>query len=90
MRAPRAAAGSLSQGLVGPTANSGFNPYTAGERHYGGGRNFPTSGSVNKQGYAQRDNEARARRNALLQRMQQEQAGNYQSQAINRPMRPGS
>ena len=86
----RASLGSFAQGLTGPKAGGGFNPYTAGTKHYGGGRNFPTSGSVNRAGYAQRDNEAQARRNALLRRMQQEQAGNPMAADVNRPMRPGS
>jgi len=64
---------------------TGFNPYSAGIKHYGGGRNFPTSGTVNKQGYAERDNQARARRNAMLQRLQQEQAGNYMDPNVLRP-----
>ena len=86
-----AAMRSFANGLVGPKkGGGGFNAYSAGAKHYGGGRSFPTSGAVDKLGYAKRDNEARARRNALLRRMQQEQAGNFRSADVNRPMRPGS
>lgn len=67
------------------TGQSGFNPYAAGDKHYGAGRNFPTSGTVNRQGYAERDNMVRARRNAMLQRLQQEQAGNYNHPSVLRP-----
>ena len=82
---------SFTNGLVGPKAGGGgFNPYAAGNKHYGGGRSFPNMGASDKQGYAKRDNEAAARRNALLRRMQQEQAGNYRSPDVNRPIRPGS
>lgn len=72
------------QQLARPAA-SGFNPYAAGNKHYGAGRSFPTSGSVNKLGYAQRDNQAAARRNAMLQQLQNTQAGNYMDPSVLRP-----
>lgn len=52
--------------------------YSAGRRHYGSGRLGPNVGqAMDQSGYAQRDNKARARRNALLQQMQQMQSGNF-------------
>jgi hypothetical protein len=56
-----------------------FNPYAAGNKVYGGGRSFPTSGAVDKLGYRERDLATRARRNALLRRLQAMQAGKYMS-----------
>lgn len=55
---------------------TGFNPYAAGQKVYGGGRLFPTIGPVDKSGYRTRDRAARARRNALLRRMKAIQSGN--------------
>lgn len=72
------------QQLARPAA-SGFNPYAAGDKHYGAGRSFPTSGSVNKLGYAQRDNQAAARRNAMLQRLQSMQGGSHMDPSVLRP-----
>jgi len=74
----------MPQQMARPAA-SGFNPYAAGNKHYGGGRSFPTSGSVNKLGYAERDNKAAARRNAMLQRLQAEQAGAHMDPSVLRP-----
>lgn len=81
---------SFAQGLgmpqpTGDIAGGGYEPYAAGQKHYGGGRNFPTSGSVNHQGYAERDNKAAARRNAMLARLQNIQAGNYLDPSVLRP-----
>lgn len=58
---------------------SGINPYSAGEKIYGGGRSHPTMGPVDKLGYAERDLKHRARRNAILRKMQAKQDGNYAS-----------
>lgn len=80
----------FSQGLgmpqpVSDIGGGGYEPYAAGSKHYGGGRNFPTSGSVNHQGYAERDNKAAVRRNAMLSRLQNMQAGNYLHPSVLRP-----
>lgn len=64
-------------------AGGGFNPYAAGPKRYGiTGRPNATSGPVSPQGqagYDQRDQEAKARRQAVLQRMQAAQNGNFMS-----------
>jgi hypothetical protein len=63
----------------------GFNPYAAGAKLYGPtGRLNATQGHVSldgMKGYKQRDNEVQARKQAVLQRMQAAQAGNYLSPA---------
>lgn len=62
-----------------PPGMKGFNPYAAGNKHYGGGRNFPNMGPVSGQGmlgYNQRDNEARAKKNAILRRLKGQATGN--------------
>ena len=56
-----------------------YNSYGVGDKVYGSGRPMPTIGPVDKAGYKQRDRLAAARRNALLRRMQQAQAGNFMS-----------
>lgn len=56
-----------------------FNSYAAGNKVYGGGRNNPTSGPVDKLGYRERDAIIRARRNALLRRLKATVAKNYNS-----------
>lgn len=56
-----------------------FNSYAAGNKVYGGGRSFPTMGPVDKLGYRERDAKTKARRNALLRRMQAGQAGKEMS-----------
>lgn len=48
----------------------GFSPYAAGSKHYGGGRTNPTSGPVDPLGYVQRDAAIKARRNAILRKLQ--------------------
>lgn len=62
-----------------PKATYDFNPYAVGNKIYGGGRSFPTSGPVDPQGYRERDLQTKARRNALLRRMKAQQSGNYLS-----------
>lgn len=54
-----------------------FNPYAAGKKRYGGGRDAPSLGPNDPLGYAERDAKASARRNAVLRRMQKERVGNY-------------
>lgn len=51
-----------------PQGGAGFNPYAAGNKVYGSGRPAPTYGQVDKTGYAMRDGQAAARREALLRR----------------------
>lgn len=46
-----------------------FNPYAAGRKVYGMGRDFPTMGPVDKSGYRKRDAEARARKRAVMRRL---------------------
>jgi len=64
-------------------AGGGFNPYAAGPKSYGiTGRPQATMGPVSGQGqagYDDRDSAQRARRQAVLQRMQAAQQGNYMS-----------
>jgi hypothetical protein len=59
------------------TTNSA--PYAVGNKIYGGGRSFPTSGPVDKLGYRERDATLKARRSAVLRRMKAGQKGNYMS-----------
>lgn len=63
-----------------PPGMRGFNSYAAGNRTYGGGRNFPNMGPVSgtgKAGYAERDNKAKARKSAIMRRMKaQSSSGN--------------
>lgn len=56
-----------------------FNEMAAGPKVYGAGRYFPTSGLVDKIGYRERDLQAKARKNAILKRMQAQQKGSYMS-----------
>lgn len=59
--------------------NYTINPYAVGNKVYGGGRSFPTSGPVDPMGYAERDLRATAQRNAMLRRMKSNMAGNFNS-----------
>lgn len=56
-----------------------FNPYSVGNKIYGGGRSFPTSGHVDPTGYKERDLQTKSRRAALLRRMRAQQSGDYMS-----------
>jgi hypothetical protein len=64
-------------------AGGGFNPYAAGDKQYGiTGRRQATQGPVSpegQRGYNERDTAQKARRQAVLQRMQAAQNGNYMS-----------
>lgn len=61
-----------------------FNPYSAGKKHYGAGRTMPNIGPVqNPKGYAERDNKAQARKNAIIRRMKASATGNPMSKDIN-------
>lgn len=62
-----------------PPGMRGFNSYAAGNKYYGGGRNFPNMGPVSgigMQGYARRDNEGKARKDAIMRRMKGQMSGN--------------
>lgn len=56
-----------------------FNPYSAGARMYGGGRFNPTSGAVDKTGYAERDRVRKAKINALRAKTKAMANKNYAS-----------
>lgn len=56
---------------------TGFNPYAAGAKIYGGSRYNPTMGPVDKTGYAERDRRLRVRRNALGAKLKANAAGAY-------------
>ena len=54
-----------------------FNPYSAGNKRYGAGRSMPNIGPVaHPLGYAERDNKAQARKNAIMRRMKGAGTGN--------------
>lgn len=62
-----------------PPGASQFNSYAAGNKHYGGGRNMPNIGPVSgsgQLGYAERDNQAKARKDAILRRLKGQMGGN--------------
>lgn len=61
------------------TAGGGFNPFSAGDKSYGGGRPMPTIGPVDPVGYKERDASVQARRNAMLRQIQAMQSGNNMS-----------
>jgi hypothetical protein len=63
-----------------------YTPYAAGPKTYGMSRRNPTQGPVDNAGYQERDMIGRARRAAILSRMQNQQAGNYMSPAVLRGM----
>ena len=66
-----------------PPGRGGFNAYSAGTKHYGGGRSMPNIGPVmNKLGYSERDNKAGARKRAVLRRLQGQNTGNPLNSAI--------
>lgn len=51
---------------------SGFNPYAAGRKHYGGGRNHPNQGkTTDLAGYGRRDKQRQVKIEALKRRMGQ-------------------
>jgi hypothetical protein len=62
-----------------PRSTSGAAPYSVGNKIYGGGRSFPTMGPVDKLGYRERDAKSKARRNAILKRMQARNNAKYAS-----------
>lgn len=56
-----------------------FNPYSAGRKVYGGGRDAPNIGPVDPMGYKERDAKNKIDRTAILRRMQAGQKGKYMS-----------
>lgn len=56
-----------------------FNPYAAGAKIYNAMASNPTSGPVDKTGYASRDRKLRARRNAILAKMKASNNGAFAS-----------
>lgn len=66
-----------------PPGQKAFNPYAAGNKRYGGGRSMPTIGPVaSPQGYAERDNRAQARKNAIMRRMKGSSTGNPMNSGV--------
>lgn len=55
------------------------NPYTVGDKVYGGGRSFPTSGPVDPMGYRERDAVIKARMNAIKRRQKRMKMQDYLS-----------
>ena len=67
-------------GYVGFQKPDAYTPYAAGPKMYGfGARLNPTSGPVDKAGYQERDQQAQARKNIILQRMSAEQQKRFAS-----------
>jgi hypothetical protein len=68
---------------LGLTKPDAYNPYAAGAKRYGlTGNTAATTGPVSaqgQQGYQDRDREMAVRRQAVLNRMQAAQNGNYMS-----------
>lgn len=56
-----------------------FQRYAAGNKLYGSGRSYPTSGPVDPLGYRERDAMVSRKRNAMLRRMQAQQKQKYMS-----------
>lgn len=63
-----------------------YSPYAGGNKVYGVGSPAPNIGPSDPSGYQIRDQKATYMRNALLQRMQSQQAGNYASPQAQRPI----
>ena len=62
-----------------PPGMSGFNSYAAGNKFYGAGRSMPNIGLMGGDGmagYAERDNKAKARKDAIMRRLRGQQTGN--------------
>lgn len=66
-----------------PPGKKAFNPYAAGNKHYGSGRPMPNIGPVaHPIGYDERDNRAKARKNAIMRRLKGSATGNPMNQAV--------
>lgn len=69
--------------IPNPPPGKGFNSYAAGKKHYGAGRSMPNIGPVRHMlGYRERDNKAKARKSAILRRMESQRSGNFMSPSI--------
>lgn len=60
-------------------SNYDFQPYGAGAKRYGAGRDAPNIGPSDPMGYKERELRSRARSNAIMRRLKATQAGNYMS-----------
>lgn len=67
----------LKYGIGNAGNGGGFNPFSAGTKRYGAGRNNPTMGPVDRAGYIDRDAALRARRNAILRKIASSPRGQY-------------
>lgn len=66
-----------------PPGQGGFNPYAAGNKTYGGGRNMPNIGPTSDPlGYSSRDLKAKARQAAIQARLKGQQTGNPMSTGV--------
>lgn len=72
--------------------HGGFQPYAAGNKRYGAsGRDAPNIGpTANRVGYAERDAEAKRKREVMLKKMQSMQGNAYMRSPYLRNTRPGS
>lgn len=75
-----------------PPGMRGFNAYAAGNKYYEGGRPFPNIGPVSgsgRLGYDKRDNEAQAKKNAVLRRLKGQMTGNPMNSNVTGSSFPG-
>ena len=63
-----------------------INPYTVGNKIYGGGRDAPNVGPVDPTGHRERDLKYDARRAAILRRLKSIGKGNYMSSDVGRSL----
>ena len=56
-----------------------FNPYAVGNKIYGAGRSAPNIGPVDPLGYQERDLKAKARRQAILNKLKAAKQGKHAS-----------
>lgn len=61
-----------------------YLPYAAGNKIYGGGRDAPNIGPVDPMGHAERDLKYKARRDAMLRRLEAMKNANYMSSDVGR------
>jgi hypothetical protein len=61
-----------------------YLPYAVGNKVYGGGRDAPNIGPVDKEGYRERDLKYQARRAAMLRRLKAKSKGHYMSPDVGR------
>ena len=77
----------LSSAANQPVRGGGFNRYSAGRKRYGASqRRGPNTGmKLDQSGYNERDAKTRMRRQLMLERLQAQQGGKYNSSAVMRP-----